>query len=70
MTTNRTGDTVTAVRTKRGAVRRYNSIIAKCYRDMRGGCQYGIDWPTLRATWPDRAAEIKHLRDIYRSLPE
>jgi hypothetical protein len=58
------------IRTKRGARRRYNAIVNACYRDARGGTQYGIDWPTLYATWPDRAAEIKALKAAYPNLPE
>lgn len=58
------------VRTKRGAIRRYKAIIRQCYRDLRGGTQYGVDWPTLCATFPDRAKEIRALRERYPSLPE
>lgn len=58
------------VKTKRGAIRRYNAIIRWCYRDLRGGTQYGVDWPTLCATFPDRAQEIRDLRERYPSLPE
>lgn len=58
------------IRTKRGAYRRYNAIIRACYRDNAGGNQYGIDWPTLRVTWPDRAAEITAIRAMLPNLPE
>ena len=58
------------VRTKRGAMRRYYAIIRRCYRDMAGGTQYGIDWPTLRITWPERYAELQQLRSVFKSLPE
>ena len=57
------------IRSKRGVCRRYNAIISQCYRDARGGTQYGIDWPTLRVIWPDRYAEIQHLRAIFAELP-
>lgn len=59
-----------AIRTKRGAIRRYNAIINRCYRDARGGTQYGIDWPTLRVTWPDRYAEIQSIKAKFASLPQ
>ena len=59
-----------AIRTKRGALRRYRAIIRQCYRDAAGGTQYGIDWPTLRITWPDRYAEIQTLRALFPTLPE
>ena len=56
------------VRTQRGAVRRYNAILAQCRRDFRGGLKYGMDWSTLAICFPDRYAEIKHLRAIYKEL--
>lgn len=58
------------IRTKRGARRRYNAIIRQCFRDGQGGLLFGMDWPTLRMTWPDRYAEIQALRALYPSLPE
>lgn len=58
------------IKTKRGAIRRYNAIIRKCYADMRGGTQYGVDWPTLAVTWPDRAAEILTIKAMFKNLPE
>ncbi len=57
------------IRTKRGAARRYNAIIRQCRRDFAGGLAFGMDWPTLRATFPERAAEIDRLKAIYGSLP-
>jgi hypothetical protein len=59
-----------AVKSKRGARRRYNAIINACYRDAAGGTQYGIDWPTLRVTWPERYAEIMALKALFKNLPE
>lgn len=59
----------TKIKTKRGAIRRYNAIIRACYRDAKGGTEYGIDMPTLRVTWPDRYAEIVELRAAYKTLP-
>lgn len=57
------------IRTKRGAIRRYNAIVNACYRDAAGGTQYGLDWNTLATIWPERAAEIRHLRAIFPTLP-
>ena len=57
------------IRSKRGALRRYSAIIAQCYRDARGGTQYGIDWPTLRVLWPERYAELQAIRAMFHSLP-
>lgn len=58
------------VKTKRGAVRRYNALINACYRDLAGGTQYGIDMPTLRCTFPERYAEIMALKAGFASLPD
>lgn len=57
------------IRTKRGAIRRYNALISACYRDARGGTEYGIDWPTLRILWPDRYNELKRIQKLYSTLP-
>jgi hypothetical protein len=57
------------IRTKRGAIRRYDAIIRQCYRDLRGGTQYGIDMPTLRVVFPERAAEIASIKAMFASLP-
>ena len=54
--------------TKAQAARRWDRIIKQCYRDMAGGTQYGIDMPTLRATWPDRFAELVKLERIMRGI--
>jgi hypothetical protein len=59
-----------AIKSKRGAVRRYNAIINACYRDLAGGTQYGIDMPTLRVTFPDRYAEIVAIRANFKNLPD
>ena len=59
-----------SVKSKRGALRRYNAILRQCFADMRGGLQYGLDWPTLRITFPERYAEIQALRAAFKTLPE
>lgn len=59
-----------AIKTKRGAVRRYNVILNRCFHDMRGGLQFGMDWVTLRVTWPERYAELVAIRDLYQSLED
>jgi hypothetical protein len=61
---------IMTIKTKRGAYRRYNAIMAQCLRDAKGGLQYGLDWPTLRSTWPDRAAELTAIKSIFKSLPD
>ena len=58
------------IKSKRGAWKRRDAIIRQCYRDLAGGTQYGIDMPTLRATFPDRYAELKELQAIYPALPD
>jgi len=59
-----------AIKSKRGALKRYDAIIRQCYRDMAGGLQFGMDWATLRITYPDRYAEIQALRAMFHNLPE
>lgn len=58
------------IRSKRGAWRRRDAIVGACYRDAAGGTQYGIDWPTLYAVWPDRASELQALRAMFPNLPD
>ena len=52
--------------TRKQILRRYDRLIRDCFRDMAGGLSYGMDWPTLRAVFPDRYAEIVELRKLYR----
>jgi hypothetical protein len=59
-----------AIKSKRGAAKRYYAIIRQCYRDAAGGTQYGIDWPTLRVLWPERYAEIQAIKTMYPGLPD
>jgi hypothetical protein len=56
-------------KTKRGALRRYNAILNRCFKDAKGGLSFGLDWPTLRVLWPDRYTEIRSLRSIFKKLP-
>ena len=56
-------------KTKRGAVRQYDAIMRACRRDMAGGLSFGMDWPTLRTTFPERYARIQELKAIYKGLP-
>ena len=58
------------IRTKRGALKRYNALLRQCFAEMRGGLEFGMDWPTLRITFPERYAEIKALRTIFAALPD
>jgi hypothetical protein len=58
-----------AIKSKRGAIRRYDAIIRQCYRDLAGGTSFGIDMPTLRVTFPERYAEIMALKALFASLP-
>jgi hypothetical protein len=58
-----------AIRSKRGAIRRYNALLNRCFRDMRGGLQFGMDWRTLRITFPERYAELLQIKDLYPTLP-
>lgn len=56
-------------KTKRGAMRRYNAILNRCFKDAKGGLSFGLDWPTLRSLWPDRFKEISFIRSIFAELP-
>lgn len=58
------------IRTKRGAAKRYWAIIRQCRRDMAGGLMFGMDWSTLRTTWPDRYHELRLLRYWSAFLPD
>lgn len=58
------------IKSKRGAAKRYWAILAQCRRDLVGGLQYGMDWATLRITFPDRYAEIQSLKAMYAALPD
>jgi hypothetical protein len=58
-----------APKSKRGAVRQYDAIMRACRRDLAGGLSFGMDWPTLRATFPERYARIQELRAAYAGLP-
>lgn len=52
--------------TKKQIAKRYDQIIRQCFKDMEGGLQYGMDWPTLRAVYPERYEEIVKLRQLWR----
>ena len=58
-----------APKTKRGAVRQYDTIMRACRRDLAGGLSFGMDWPTLRITFPERYARIQELKAMYAGLP-
>ena len=58
------------IKSKRGAAKRYWAILAQCRRDLAGGLQFGMDWSTLRITFPDRYAEIQAIKVVYASLPD
>jgi hypothetical protein len=54
--------------TRKQAVRQYDRIIRQCFRDMEGGLAFGMDWQTLRTTFPDRYIDLIRLRQIVRTL--
>jgi hypothetical protein len=60
----------TLPKSKRGAVRQYNALINKFYREMEGGGTFGIDWPTARIFFPQECAHIDAMRSAYRALPD
>lgn len=58
------------IRTQRGAIRRANALLRRCRRSLRGGLQFGMDWPTLRASFPEVYAELMDLNARFAQLPE
>ena len=56
-------------KTKRGARRQYNAIMAACRRDLAGGLSFGMDWPTLGANFPDRYNHLHVMNRAYKGLP-
>jgi hypothetical protein len=57
-------------KTKRGALRQYNAVMNRVFRSLRGGLEYGLDWPTFYATFPDEAAHVTAIKAVYKSLPD
>ena len=58
------------LKTKQGAIRRYDAILRKYRRDFDGGGMFGMDWPTLRLNAPDAYAELQDIRAKFDSLPD
>ena len=52
--------------TKKQIMKRYDVIIRQCFKDMEGGLSFGMDWVTLKITFPDRYEEIVELRKQWR----
>jgi hypothetical protein len=57
-------------KSKRGAVRKYNAIMRRARRELRGGLTFGLDWSTFRALYWEEAKLIVAMRDAYPSLPD
>ena len=49
-------------KTQAGAERQYWALIRKARRSMAGGLQFGMDWPTFRAWFPEAYAHIAAMR--------
>jgi hypothetical protein len=62
--------TYTMPKSKRGAVRQYNAIMRAAHHALRGGLQYGMDWPTFRCKFPDEAAHVTAVKAAYPTLPD
>jgi hypothetical protein len=56
--------------TRKQILRRYDQLIRQCFKDMEGGLSYGMDWPTLKVTFPERYAELKQLQQQIRVMPQ
>ncbi|MBK4735981.1 hypothetical protein [Noviherbaspirillum pedocola] len=57
-------------KSKRGAVRQYNALVTRFYRELDGGCTFGIDWPTARSFFPKECAHIDAMRSAFAALPD
>lgn len=56
------------IRTKRGAVRRWNALDRKIRQN--GGCCYGWDFRTISITLPEIAQELLWIKDNYNNLKD
>lgn len=57
-------------KSKRGAIRQCHALIRRARRELRGGLQFGLDWPTFAATYPVEAAHIRRMQEAFRTLPD
>lgn len=57
------------IRTKRGAIRRYNALLRKCWKQFSGD-PFGIDWVTLKIIAPEMHKELDDLKRLYQTLPD
>jgi hypothetical protein len=57
-------------KSKRGAARQYNAIMNRVHAQLRGGLQYGLDWPTFRVLYPAEAAHVIAIKAAYPKLPD
>jgi hypothetical protein len=57
-------------KSKRGVIRKYNAIMRRVFESMRGGLEYGLDWPTFYACFPEEAKIVLAMRDAYPKLPD
>jgi len=64
------GFSLRPVRTRRGADRRYRSVINSYKRAFAGGGAFGFDVPTLRLNDEASYLEIRALASIIDHLPE
>ena len=46
---------------------RYDRLVRGWYRKLAGGTSFGIDWPTVHATFPEEAKEALAIRNEARS---
>lgn len=55
-------------KTRRGACRQKDAILRSAYRALRGGTQYGMDWPTFKANFPAAYVHIAAMDEAYKHL--
>lgn len=58
------------IRTKQGAIRRYNALLNRYRRDFAGGGMFGCDWPTLRLNSPSTYTELRQIKANFATLPD
>lgn len=56
------------IRTKAGAIRKYNAILRDYMRRNRGGGQWGFDWPTMAIVEPMTYRKLRALSHIHALL--
>jgi len=57
-------------KTKRGARQRYDIIMRRIRKALKGGLDYGMDWPTIMHSFPSEYKHLKRMNEAYPNLPD